>query len=481
MKNINDILSVSAVIEVTGTPSGFDALFVAKVIDRGANTVLFVARDDIHMARMADALDFFVPHLERLEFPAWDCLPYDRASPNTSIVGQRIDTLTRLLDQSQSPRALLTTVSALLQLVVPRDAFSGVTLSASTGDQLTMASLVEFLIFNGYGRSETVMEAGEFAVRGGIVDVFPSGANEALRLDFFGDDLDSIRTFDPIDQRSTGNREDFIIKPVSEVPLSEMAQTRFRSNYRELFGAVSNDDPLYEAISAGHRHIGMEHWLPLFHEKMETLLDYVPDAIIFLDHQWHEALDARLDLISEYFAARKTIADGISAGNIPYYPVPPELMFLDLADWENKLKSHGVGRLSPFAAPEGNWDGGVQRIDMGCRAGRDFADARVNPGVNIFDVVSEYIASQQKLGRRVLVASCTQGSLERMEAVMREHGISGLARLKSWLEVAELSKQVVALGVIGVERGFITDDLCVISEQDILGARKLHCRGLQLI
>jgi transcription-repair coupling factor (superfamily II helicase) len=467
-------LSAPVVVEVTGTPSGFDALFFARVIGKGPNTGVFVARDDIHMARMAEALDFFAPHIERLEFPAWDCLPYDRASPNTSIVGQRIDTLTRLLDQSQSPRALLTTVSALLQRVVPRDAFSGVTLSASTGDQLTMASLVEFLVFNGYGRSETVMEAGEFAVRGGIIDVFPSGAGEALRLDFFGDDLDSIRTFDPMDQRSTGNREDFIIKPVSEVPLSEAAQTRFRSGYRELFGAVSNDDPLYEAISAGHRHIGMEHWLPLFHEKMETLLDYVPGALVLLDHQWHEALDARLDLISEYFAARKTIADGVSADSIPYYPVPPALMFLDLAGWEKQLKSHGVGRLSPFAAPEGKGDGGVQRLDMGCKAGRDFADARVSPGVNVFDVVGEHLASQQKLGRRVVVASFTQGSLERMEAVMREHGMSDLARLESWLGVAELSKQVVGMGVIGIERGFISDDLCVISEQDILGDRLSH-------
>ena len=474
MEKIQNILSAPSVVEISGAPGGFDALVLARVIGEGPNTGVFVARDDIHLARMAEALDFFAPHIERLEFPAWDCLPYDRASPNTSIVGQRIDTLTRLLDQSPGPRAVLTTVSALLQRVVPRDAFSGVTLSASTGDQLATDSLVEFLISNGYGRSESVMEAGEFAVRGGIVDVFPSGADEALRLDFFGDDLDSIRTFDPMDQRSTGNKDDFIIKPVSEVSLSEAAQTRFRSGYRELFGAVSNDDPLYEAISAGHRHIGMEHWLPLFHEKMETLLDYVPSAPVLLDHQWHEALDARLDLISEYFVARKTIADGGSADSVPYYPVPPELMFLDLTGWEKQLSNHGVGRLSPFAAPEGEGDGGVQRLDMGCKAGRDFADARVSPEINVFDVVGEHLADQQKLGRRVMVASFTQGSLERMEAVMREHGMSGLARLESWTGASDLSKKAVAIGVIGVERGFITDDLCVISEQDILGDRLSH-------
>ncbi len=474
MEKIQKILSSGGVTEISGAPGGFDALLLSRLIGEAGTTAVFVARDDIHMAQMADALAFFAPTVERLEFPAWDCLPYDRASPNTAIVGRRIDTLARLLEDGGGPRALLTTVSALLQRVPPRRAFQGSTLRAARGETLNPEELVGFLSANGYGRAETVMEAGEFAIRGGIVDVFPSGADQALRLDFFGDELDGIRGFDPVDQRTVGKLTEFTIRPVSEVPLNEAAQSRFRSAYRELFGAASGDDPLYQAVSAGHRHIGMEHWLPLFHEGMETLLDYAPDAPVLLDHQWREALDARLDLIAEYYVARKTIADGGPSDGVPYLPVPPERLFLDLAGWEKLLQGRGVGRLSPFAAPEGESGDGVLRLHMGCKAGRDFADARLSPDRNVFDVLGDHLGGQQKDGRRVLLACFSAGSLERLETVMREHGMHGLARVADWSEAQALSPQAVALGILGVERGFVTDSLCVISEQDILGDRLSH-------
>lgn len=474
MEKIHNLMAGPGVVEITGAPGGFDALVLASLLEQGAETVVFVARDDVHMASMADALAFFAPQVERLEFPSWDCLPYDRASPNTTLVGQRIDTLTKLLERPATPRVLLTTVSALLQRVVPRDTFEGATLTAASGDRLVPDDLIAFLVDNGYGRSETVMEAGEFAIRGGIVDVFPSGATAALRLDFFGDDLDSIRTFDPVDQRTIGKLDAFTLKPVSEVPLNEAAQSRFRSNYRALFRAAGSDDPLYEAVSNGHRHIGMEHWLPLFHEKLETLLEYVPGAPVLMDHQWQEALDARQDLISEYYVARKTIADGGKGEGVPYLPIPPESLFLDQKGWDAQLKNHALGRMSPFSAPQGEGEDGLQRLDMGVKAGRDFADARLSPDVNVFDVLGDHLSYQHREGRRVLVAGITKGSLERLETVMREHGMSGLARVATWAETQSLSPKAIALGVLGIERGFVTDTLCVISEQDILGDRLSH-------
>ncbi|MBT6406291.1 MAG: transcription-repair coupling factor, partial [Rhodospirillaceae bacterium] len=302
-----------------------------------------------------------------------------------------------------------------------------------------------------------------------IVDVFPSGSDAALRLDFFGDDLDSIRTFDPVDQRSTGKVDSLVLKPVSEAPLNEAAQSRFRTAYRELFGAA--DDPLYESVSAGRRHIGMEHWLALFHDKMETLLDYLPGAVVLLDHQWHEALDARLDLVAEYYTARCTILQSGTEESVPYNPVPPDRMFLDAEAWNKVLEGHAVGRLSPFSAPE---DGGDTRIDLGGRAGRDFADARLSPDINVFDAVGEHLSDHIKAGRRVLVAAFTQGSCERLQTVMTEHGINGLGPHADWSVVKDMPADAVSLGVLGLDTGFVSDDLAVISEQDILGDRLSH-------
>ena len=433
----------------------------------GPADAVFVARDDVRAARAAEVLAFFAPDVEVLLFPAWDCLPYDRVSPHADIVGRRVDTLTRLLDDTPARprRVVLTTVSALLQRVPPRAVFAGSQRAAATGQRLDPDDLLGFLLANGYGRTGTVREAGEFAVRGGIVDVFPPGQAEPLRLDFFGDELDGIRRFDPTTQLSSERLEDFILKPVGELFLDDASVQRFRSGYRTLFGTAGDDDPLYEAVSAGRRHMGMEHWLPLFHEPLETLLDYVPAAAVVLDHQAEEARDTRLALIEEYYEARQGLADGglATAGTV-YHPLPPDRLFLDAEGWEGVLAGHPAGQFSPFAAPNGG-------IDAGGRPGRDFADVRVLPGANVFDAVRDHIAEELKAGRRVVVAAYTRGSRDRLASVLREHGVEDLAPVDDWAVARARGSGVVALAVLAVERGFTTPELTLIGEQDILGDR----------
>src|SRR5262249_8774620 len=167
----------------------------------------------------------------------------------------------------------------------------------------------------GLGGAGIVRDPGEFGVRGGLVDLFPPGTNEPLRLDLFGDSLEAIRSFDPMSQRSTGERDEVVLLPVSEVLLTADSIARFRGGYRELFGNVAGEDVLYEAVPAGQRHVGMEHWLPLFHERLETLIDYCPQAIVTADHQVAEAFQARHELIMDYYDARlKTGAKGGMSG-----------------------------------------------------------------------------------------------------------------------------------------------------------------------
>ena len=467
-------------IQITGAPEGFDALLLAGLageapggaggVEDGGADILFVGRDDRRMARIAEALAFFAPSLERLEFPAWDCLPYDRVSPNGEIVSRRIDTLTRLLEKKDgaSRRVILTTVSALLQRVPPRTAFAGASLGVASGGRLDLGSLVDFLLGNGYGRSETVMETGEFAVRGGIIDVFPPGQALPSRLDFFGDEVDAIRVFDPLSQRTSGKAENVIFKPVNEVLLNADAVSRFRSGFRLLFGTAAEHDPLYMAVSEGRKQMGMEHWLPLFHERLETLFDYLPQgAVVILDHQAEEARDARLELIGEYYAARTAIsAGGPATADTIYNPLPPERLYLGREQWDGLLVKNPVGRLSPFAAPQGE-----DSIDAGGRQGRNFADVRVRPGDDVFDALGEHIAEQTKAGRRVIVAALGEGSRERLAAVMNKHGVDAIASVADWAAAERLPAATVALAVVGLERGFTSAALTVISEQDVLGER----------
>ena len=460
--------------EIGGTPDGLDAVLLAgAAADKGGPPVLHVARDDARMTRMLEMLRFTAPGLEVLNFPAWDCLPYDRVSPNADIVARRLDTLTRLASAKSGERLVLTTVSALLQRVPPRDSLAGAALAARVGEEVRQEALTTYFADNGYHRAGTVREPGEFAIRGGIVDVFPPGTAEPLRLDFFGDELESVRRFDAMSQRTTGKESGFTLRPVSEIPLDEAAIKRFRQGYRELFGVASEPDPLYEAISAGQRHIGMEHWLPLFHDRLETLFDYLPDAAVTMDHQTGEAVAARLDLITEYFDARQEMmpktrrgAQAAAASAQPYKPVPPARLFLDGEELEKTLAGRAVAGFAPFAVPG---DSAVT-LDAGGRRVEDFAAARANPNLALFEEARRRVEADA-MEHNVLITAHSAGSRDRLANLLQDSGMKPLPVLEGWSEAENLPPGSIAMAVAEFEHGFSIGSTIVYSEQDLLGER----------
>ncbi len=470
MNALEKLFSTPGRIDISGAPEGFDALVLSELGSSGAfGDILHVCLDDARMARMAEALAFFAPQAEVLRMPAWDCLPYDRLSPNSEIAGRRIDTLTRLArgrGTDGARRVVLTTVSALLQRVPEPATYREACFSAALGESIDRDALTDFLLRNGYGRAETVMEPGEYAVRGGLIDVFPPGLDEPVRLDLFGDVLERIRTFDPLTQRSAGALESFEFKPVSEVLLNDASIARFRANYRELFGAASGEDPLYEDVSAGRRHVGMEHWLPLFHERLETLFAYLPEAAVTLDHQTEQARDVRLEQIAEFYEARRNYsAPGFDGA--AYNPLPPERLYLDREEWDRLFAGRAYAVLSPFAAPETS----PRSVDAGARRVQNFAAARHQAGGHVFDVLGAYIAGEQKAARRVVIASYSKGSRERLAGLLTDHGIGKPRNARNWAEVNDLPANAAACVVLGIEHGFVAPQTTFIGEQDILGER----------
>jgi transcription-repair coupling factor (superfamily II helicase) len=456
---------------IAGLPEGADALALAELArTTGGQDILHVARDGQRLERLQDGLRFFAPEREVLVFPAWDCLPYDRLSPHPDIVAERLETLVRLA-QPKKPgapaRVILASVGAALQKVPPRSLYAEAAVVLKKGQTVDANWLMKFLGENGYGRSETVMEPGEFAVRGGLVDLFPPGTPEPLRLDLFGDVLEEIRSFDPMSQRSTGMREEVVVLPVSEVLLTKDSIARFRGGYRELFGNAT-DDALYEAVSAGQRHVGMEHWLPLFHERLETLLDYCAEAVVTADHQIAEAFEARHDLITDYYDARlKTGAKGGMTGAADYKPVPPERIYLKPSEWDRLLEGHTVGQFTSFdAAPDA-----PNTIDLAGRRHEGFARARTATGVNLFDVVAEHVKAANTAGRRVLVAGYTEGSASRLQHLLQEHGATTPVPVADFATVQGLPPGALGVAVWPVEHGFVLDGLEVIGEEDIIGDR----------
>ncbi|HVH81092.1 MAG TPA: CarD family transcriptional regulator, partial [Stellaceae bacterium] len=458
-----------------GAPEGHDAATLGALLRDGkAGTWLHVCRDDARMGRFAGALQFFHPSLPVLTFPAWDCLPYDRVSPNGEITSHRIGTLTSLgarlaTGKPAEPIFVLTTVNAAVQRVPPRKLFEGRVLTLGVGGRIPLDRLQSFFRNNGYTRTDTVREPGEFAIRGGIVDLYPSGASQPVRLDFFGDQVESLRSFDSLTQRSTGALEKLELKPVSEVLLDEPGIHRFRTRYRELFGNVGSDDALYESVSAGRRYAGMEHWLPLYYERLETLFDYLPGAAVSFDYQNEEARAHRLESIADFYAARQSIAAaGASNAAAPLYrPVKPEQLFIGEDEWRAVLDDRSVIQLSPFAAPEGE----KTTLDAGARPAKSFAAERADPKVNLFESVRDYLDVERKSGKRAAIAAYSAGSADRLGTVLRERGLTDLRRVADGGALEKLPASSVGLAILPLEQGFATDRLVILGEQDILGDR----------
>ncbi|MEY3960736.1 MAG: transcription-repair coupling factor, partial [Pseudomonadota bacterium] len=250
---------MAAALRITlgGAPEGFDARLLAREVGAG-RPVLHVARDDKRMEAMRAGLAVMAPGLLVLDFPAWDCLPYDRISPNPEIAARRMATLAALAHGLNGPFVLLTTLGGAMQRLPARDVIRSASFSARVGTRVDEGHLKAFLARMGFSPVSTVAEPGDYAIRGGIVDIWPPGKSGPVRLDFFGDTLDGLRRFDPVTQRTTEKLQAIDLAPMSEVILDDAAITRFRQTYRAEFGAAGSDDPLYEAVSAGRKHAGME-------------------------------------------------------------------------------------------------------------------------------------------------------------------------------------------------------------------------------
>ncbi|MEM9628258.1 MAG: transcription-repair coupling factor [Pseudomonadota bacterium] len=460
---------------VAGAVDGLDALYLAEQVKAEAPGLGFhVARDAPRAVQLVERISFYAPELDVAILPAWDCLPYDRVSPNGDVMARRLAVLSRLLGQGgKRPDLLIVTVNALLQKLPTADAIRSGLFSAKAGEKIDREQLLTCLARNGYRRSGTVVEPGDYAVRGGIIDIFPTGAEQPLRLDLFGDELEAIRGFDPLTQRSLGKVDKIELLPMSEVLLDEASIERFRVGYMQQFGAATGD-PLFESVVEGRPFPGMEHWLPLFHEELVPITDYLPAGTpISFDPLAKDAIEARQETIGEHYESRREPPEAARAmGSTPYRPLAPDSLYISEQGLQRLLQERSTVELSAFDAPPtvgGIADDGREVADLGGRIAYDFTVERSKQDQNLFDAVVAHIKEADQAEKHVLIAAASEGSLERLRLVLADHGLDNVARVKCWTELDRLERP--ALGVLPLDHGFSTTDYVVLSETDIFGDR----------
>ena len=463
MPDLSRILKADTPLTLAQVARGAQPLVMADLARASKGRAVFIAPDDSAMRAIVDAAAFFAPELEVIEFPAWDSLPYDRASPALSISARRLSALFRLQAGKAKAQLVVTTANAVLQRVLSPFRIRESVREFKPGMEIGRESLGLLLQKQGYGRTDTVIDKGEYAVRGSIVDIFPSGMDEALRLDFFGDELESLRTFDPNTQMSTGRLDSHLLLPASEALLDEDSIKRFRSRYREMFGANATQDPLYEAVSDGRRLAGMEHWLPLFEEKLATLFDHLgKDDLIVIDQASIAAADERVKDISDYYDQRTAIT-GQAKGN--YRPLKPDALYLTGEELKKALEAAPAHRTTPFDEPESD-----KVVGFGFRSGRDFAPERAR-GDNVYPVLADHLKSLAKAGKRPLLAAYSKGSRSRIASILEEAG-TPVQMAETWQEALGMAaKGKPAAMILPVEASFANDEMELLTEQDILGDR----------
>jgi transcription-repair coupling factor (superfamily II helicase) len=464
---------------------GFDALVLADLARglsstaKGAATIGFVARNSQRMEAMRQALEFTAPDMEILVFPAFDCQPYDRVSPHADLIAQRMTVLARLArSQATSERAriVLMPVTALTQRVPPIARMKTESFSCAPGHALKRDDIVSWLELSGYLRAATVRDIGDYAVRGGILDLFPPGFAAPVRLDFFGDTVETLRHFDVETQRSTTALKSLDLVPMSEAPLTSETIRRFRQGYIAAFGAARKGDTLYEGVSEGRRPPGLEHWLPLLHDRLDTLFDYLANVPLLLDARADDAARERFAQIADYYEARCSTQP--QPGLPPYHPLPPDSLYLAPKEWEEHLGTTTLARLTPEVLPEQSI--GKIVVNALSHVGRNFTPERAQEnqreGENLFEAVAAYVKLLQHAGKRVLVAAWSAGTRERLTHVLEDHGVTPLHCVGRFDQVFALPEQQAGIGQFAIEHGFELETLAVLAEQDILGDRLVRTK-----
>lgn len=457
----------------TSVPEGADALVLAEISRKAKQPICHIASDDKRMVALSKHLHFFAPDIEIITLPAWDCLPYDRVSPAGHIISRRMKALCRLAEGQLDKAIIVTTVNASLQKVIPKELLRQHSLSINVGKDCPRERLTEYLVHNGYERSATANDPGEYALRGSIIDIFPPGYKEGFRLDFFGETVESIRAFDPLSQVTVaGKHKELQLHPASEIFLNSETIERFRITYRELFGAVTGSDPLYEAISEGRKYPGMEHWLPLFYSELDSIFNYMDNVIVSLDHLAAQAGAERHNDVLDHYAARKEAIESHLQEAEIYHPVMPEMLYEEPSIWQNTAGQRGFQEFSPYREERDD----AEVLDCSYHAVPNFASEGKQEGKHPFELLKTYLSDKIKnKDYHIVIACISDGSRERMQKMLQEAEVVARS-CDDWRHCLKGAKGAVSLVTLGLECGFQSDSIVLITEQDLLGERIIRSK-----
>ncbi|WP_440053059.1 transcription-repair coupling factor [Pseudoalteromonas sp. T1lg65] len=432
------------------------SLAVSDSVKKHDDVILLVTPDASSALRLELELGFLLTDTKVMLFPDWETLPYDHFSPHQDIISQRLATLNSL--KKESKLVLILPVSTLMLRTAPPSYIYGMSLNYRKGEVTDVQALRESLTLAGYRHVQQVMEHGEFAVRGSIIDLYPMGSVLPYRIDFFDDEIDSIRHFDIETQRSSEEVEKIDLLPAHEFPTNAEDIERFRVNYREHFGASSEQDSIYMQVSKGNWPAGIEYYLPLFFDNLTTIFDYLPKHTVIM--QLGDLESAAKDFwqdVNKRYESRKVdpLRPLLEPGKL-YQPV--EVLF------------EGFNQFPRIK---------LSQAQLGTKAGHYNLSAELLPDVRIdhkaadpYQKLIKYITDAKKSATKVLLSVESEGRRESLFALLKPTALK-LTQVKSVDEFQHSSNDVgilvspLATSVKLAGKPHIS----IITEQELLGIK----------
>lgn len=433
------------------------SLAVAGLAQQG-KVVIYVCSDAQHMPVVEKELSFFLGSSESVfTFPDWECLPYDRVSPHPDIISQRLLALHRLPELTQG--VLIIPITALMQRLAPTNYINGHTFNLKINDELDTERFRQRLIDAGYYSVDQVMSPGEFAIRGGIVDVFPTGMKAPFRLDLFDTTIETIRLFDTETQRSTDQLDTIELLPAREFPLDDLTIQRFRQSFRATVDGDAKKSMVYNEVSKGLAPTGSEFYLPLFFEHTNTLFDFIPtDSVFVLEEGVMENAESlHHEITDRYNNARL---------NPEWPPLEPQLLFLQPDQIFSGLKQHTRAQL----------------LNLNLKSVKHVIDYHTDPISNFTinpraeDPYSDFFSYLKKQARRTLIVAESAGRRESLAGLLKQHA-TDYKIVNHWDEFASSEIQL-ALGVADIDRGMNlpSANIEIITESQLYGERTFQRR-----
>ncbi|MDD2727947.1 transcription-repair coupling factor [Malikia sp.] len=429
-----------------------DALLLAQLGLRekaAGRPVAIVTADANDAQRLLDELPFFAPGLRCALFPDWETLPYDSFSPHQDLISERLATLWRIQqrDQQQGADVVIVPATTALYRLAPPAFLAGYTFEFKVRQKLDEARFKAQLTLAGYQHVTQVVSPGEYAVRGGLIDLFPMGSLVPYRVDLFDDEIDSIRTFDPDSQRSLYPVPEVRLLPGREFPMDDAARARFRNRWRELLEGDPTKSRIYKDIGNGVATAGIEYYLPLFFEQTATVFDYLgADATLVL----HGELEPAFQRFWQDTRERYRLVQGD-----PDRPaLPPETLFLDAEGFYAVAKPHRQLALRPGSqdVEHSAWSHRIEALpDLGAQRGAD-------------DPLAKLQAHVRASSDRVLLLAESDGRRESLLDFLRASGVSppafdSLAEFQASDEPVGIATAALASGFAWVEGSiaFVTE------------------------